>query len=152
MQKKYFLLFIISLSLFSCDKNRIYELNTDIKNNNWTYIDKKDFEFNITKTNSIQALINFRHTSNFSSRNIILLLQSTNPKGIKDTININIPLSEPNGMWYGKCSGNICNIQYPLDFNFTDTGKYIFSLQQNMRKNPLPNAMSIGIRIENKIK
>lgn len=141
----FFILFII----ISCDDNRIFEKNIDIQNNEWDVNNNLDFEVKIKNTNLKKVFVNFRHTSEFNYRNVILELIVTNPKAIKDTLNINIPLSEPNGKWYGDCTGNICNLQHSIKYNFSDTGLYKFSFLQNMRENPLSNTLSVGLRIEN---
>jgi len=138
----------IAISLFSCDNNRVFEENTDFKLFDWKYDEKVDFEFKLEDTTPKNIFVNFRHTSIYSYRNAILKLTVTNPKGEKEILDINIPLSEPNGMWFGECSGNICDIKYPINYSFTEKGLYVFSFEQNMRENPLTNVMSVGLRIE----
>lgn len=149
MKSLKFLTAILIITLFSCDNNRVFEKNTDFKLFEWEHDSEVVFNFKIEDEKPKNVLVNFRHTSVFLSRNVLLSLKITNPKNETEKIDINIPLSEPNGMWFGDCSGNICDIQFPINYTFIDTGNYIFSFTQNMRENPLSNIMSIGLRIEN---
>lgn len=148
-------LFCLLILVSSCDENRVYEKNEDIYMFEWDYNDKKTFEAEITDSKPKTVLVNFRHTYFFGARNVILDLTVKTPKDSIFEIPVNILLSEPNGRWYGECSGDICDIKFPIkkltNYSFSDTGKYTFTLAQNMRVNPLPHAMGVGLRIENTI-
>lgn len=139
--------------MHSCDENRVFEENIDFLNAEWTYENEITFQVSLTDQTPKNAFINFRHSYFFSKRNVILDLSVKNPKGEINKKSINIPLSEPNGMWYGDCSGDICTIQFPIkeyaNHSFIDTGLYEFTISQDMRINPLPNVMAVGLRIEN---
>lgn len=134
--------------LISCDKSRYFEKNTNFEANAWAYENTIPFEIANTDLVEKKLFINFRHSSLFPNRNVLLKAFIENPKGEKETIHINIPLSEPNGQWYGDCSGDICNIQYPVAYELKDTGNYVFGIVQDMRVNPLEGAISIGLRVE----
>lgn len=141
--------------LSSCDKNRVYEKNIDFEGYKWTYEDKKTFEVEIADSELKTVFVNFRHTYFFEARNVILNLEVKTPKDSVFELPLNILLSEPNGMWYSECSGDICDIKYPIkeftNYSFPDTGVYTFTLAQNMRVNPLANVMAVGLRLENAI-
>ena len=66
-----------------------------------------------------------------------------------------MPLSQPDGQWYGDCTGDVCLVQLPLksmtNFSFPTTGTYVFSLNHEMREDPLKATLSAGIRIENSL-
>lgn len=150
MKNVQYLLFLAFTSFFiSCDDGRVFEENTDIKGFDWFYENEISFNVDIADLTKKNILINFRHTPFFESRNVLLKVKVKNPKGEETVVNVNIPLSEPNGVWYGECTGNICDIQHPLDYNITEIGKYTFTLIQDMRTDPLYNTMSVGLRIEN---
>ena len=65
---------------------------------------------------------------------------------------INIPLAEPTGKWLGRGMGEIYEQRMQLDLkgfiNFSRKGNYRVSMEQNMRINPLPEVMDVGLRIE----
>lgn len=148
--KKIGLLITIVLVAFliSCDKARFFEQNTDFENHVWSYDNEVVFEILNTDLVNKKMFINFRHSSLFPTRNVLLKAFIQNPKGAKEILHINIPLSEPNGKWYGDCSGDVCTIQYPIAYEMKDTGNYIFGIVQDMRINPLKGAISIGLRAE----
>lgn len=155
LHKKIQILFALFIScgfiLSSCDKNRVFEKNTDIDNYQWGYLDTISFEFEIQNSSvGYNVFSNVRHTFYYNWSNIWLNWELISPDSsfVKDVTNI--PLAKPSGDWFGSCSGDICNYQYPIieNFIFPDTGKYQFNVVQEMRENPLPNIMSIGLRIE----
>lgn len=148
--KKIGLLITIVLVMFliSCDKSRYFEKNIDFEKDVWSYDNELFFEILNSDSAEKQLFINFRHSSLFPTRNVLLKAFVQNPKGEKETIHINIPLSEPNGKWHGDCSGDVCSIQYPFPYALKDTGNYIFGIVQDMRVNPLQGVKSIGLRAE----
>lgn len=156
MNKALLIILVLGTFLSACDSQKVYEKNINIKDNRWEYSNVLHFETNITDTLPKNVLLNFRHTFYFGKRNMLFVFKIKNPKGEESTYHINMPLSEPNGNWFGECAGDICDRTFGVaalqNYSFADTGVYQFSLAQNMRINPLPNAMSAGIRIENTTK
>lgn len=143
----------LAFCLNSCDKNRVYEQNIDIPNMDWEYTNVASFEFEINDNLPKNLTINLRHSFHFGWRNIWLKSAITFPNDSIYELPLNVELSQPNGKWFGKCTGDICFYQYKVsefqNYNFTDTGKYTFSIEQDMRQNPLPYIMSVGLRVEN---
>jgi|TARA_B110000908_G_C10045504_1_gene353829 gliding motility-associated lipoprotein GldH len=149
MKKIGLLVFVVLVTfLISCDKTRFFDENIDFQDHSWSYENKVFFEISNTDEEAKKLFVNFRHSSLFPNRNVLLKAFVQNPKGEKETIHINIPLSEPNGKWYGDCSGDVCSIKYPIAYELKDTGIYIFGIVQDMRVNPLQGAISIGLRLE----
>jgi len=149
MRNTNIIVLISFLVLFtSCDENRIYEKNEDFEYYEWEHDNKINFEVDIKDTDAKSLLINFRHTYFFETRNVRLKLDATNPSGKKETLNVNILLSEPNGMWHSECTGDICDFVHLVNYSLADTGKYMFTISQDMRVNPLKNTMGIGLRVE----
>jgi gliding motility-associated lipoprotein GldH len=58
-------------------------------------------------------------------------------------------LAESDGRWLGNSAGNLYGQTVLLRENFTfpDTGKYVFSVGQSMRENPLRGINDVGIKI-----
>lgn len=155
MIKFKFFIAVLSMSLFfiSCDENRVYEQNEDFTLHEWKYEDVKVFDVAIDDTTPKTVFVNFRHTYFFSNRNVLMNLEVKFPNDSIYKTPLNILLSEPNGMWHSECSGDICDFKYPIkeftNYSFPEVGTYIFSLTQDMRVNPLPNVMAVGLRVEN---
>lgn len=146
-------LFLFSVFLFSsCDQNRIYESNYNIDNQAWFYKDTIHFEVEISDLSEINGYINIRHSFYFAWRNMWLQMNVFQDDSLMYQEPVNVQLSQPNGHWHGKCSGDICFYQYPLkdftNFIFPDSGVYRFEFMQDMRENPLENISSIGLRLE----
>lgn len=138
--------------LYSCDQNRIYEYNQDIENLAWVYADTLRFEVEINNFSEMNAYINIRHSFYFVWRNIWLQMNVYQKDSLVYQEPINVQLSQPNGHWHGKCTGDICFYQYSLkdftNYTFPNIGVYRFEFVQDMRENPLKNISSIGFRLE----
>jgi gliding motility-associated lipoprotein GldH len=79
------------------------------------------------------------------------LLISSNYEGVKPkTQRVELPLANKEGKWLGSGMGDIFEHRIPIQQNarFDKQGMYHFSFEQNMRLNPLPHIMSVGLRVE----
>lgn len=142
---------MVSVLFTGCDKARVMEKNEDVKNFSWDYADVKTFEAEIADTSLTYNLyVNMRHAFTFEWRNAWVDIETVFPDGKTFHKRVNLPLSQPDGQWYGDCLGDNCDIQVPIQSNayFPQPGKYIFKLKQDMRVNPLNHVKSIGMRIE----
>jgi gliding motility-associated lipoprotein GldH len=148
-----FLLSLIILS--SCDSARVFEKNIDFDDNEWLSSDTLRFELKLTDADPKNIYVNIRHEFDFAWRNVWLDFNILFPNDSVYASAINIPLSQPDGQWYGACTGNICLLQLPLksltNVSFAENGSYVFSLRHEMREDPLKSILSAGIRIENNI-
>lgn len=145
------LLIIIAIALTGCDKTRVYEDNQDITNYKWEYKDVKSFTAEITDTTKAYNLyVNVRHGFQYEWRNMYVNITTVFPDGKSLQKRVSLELSEADGHWFGKCTGDNCDMQVPLQMGarFPQTGKYTFKISQDMRVNPLPNMKAIGFRIE----
>lgn len=142
--------------MYACDSNRVYEKNIDVKAGKWELNDTLNFDIEILDTTPKNMYINVRHNFEFAWRNVWLKMQVVTPNDSIFTTPINIQLSQPDGKWFGNCTGDICMIQVPLEkytnYSFKETGLYRFSLIHEMREVPLAYFMSAGIRVENAVK
>ena len=146
---------IISLMAFicltACDPNRLYETNTPVANEKWTYDDVKSFSVDVKDTTTrYNIYINLRHSFLFEWRNIYVQVGTQLPDGKKMDKRVNLPLCESDGKWYGSCLGDNCDIPVEIqhDAKFPMMGKYIFTIRQDMRVNPLEKIKSVGLRVE----
>ncbi len=146
-------IFLITLAVafFSCNRNRVYEKNTEIADGIWNVKDKVSFDVPITDTLSVNNIyINIRHTSLYLYRNLFLFIKTTAPSGasIRDTFEIT--LADEKGKWLGSGLGDIWDNQilYKRHVQFPYSGIYNFEIEQAMRRENLPFVMDIGLRIE----
>ena len=74
--------FLLSVTLTSCDKTRIFEQNQPIKDYKWDYADAKTFVVEIKDTTQHYNLsVNVRHSFQFDWRNAWVKIKSTFPDG-----------------------------------------------------------------------
>ena len=129
----------------------VYQKNVSIPGYKWDYDFHPSFTFEIKDTASRYNLyITTRHTNQYPYSNLWLLVYS-GYEGIKPKVKrVELPLADESGKWLGTGIGDIFEHRIPIQHNtrFDKAGIYHFSLEQNMRINPLPHVMSIGIRVE----
>ena len=147
------LIIFCGLILFtSCDKNRIYEKNVTIDKYIWDSKVKPVFTVDIADTSVLYNLyINVRHAEIYPFQNIWLIVSTKFPDGTTASRRIEVMLADEEGKWFGEGLGDIWDYRSLIQENafFDKPGTYTFSLEQNMRVDPLPGVMSIGMRIEN---
>lgn len=151
---KYFVFsLVIALSLSSCSNDTVFEQNTAIDNRSWGYDQKPSFAIDIKdNTAKYNIYINLRHTGNYDYSNIYVLLHEKGNKLTDTAYRKEIRLAELDGRWLGKSAASLYEIEYLAKENFTfpDTGVYTFSVEQNMRENPLKDIADIGIKVTKK--
>ncbi|MEX8549286.1 MAG: gliding motility lipoprotein GldH [Mucilaginibacter sp.] len=152
---KYFLntVFIGVFLVFSAcnEPGTLIDQNTEISNHNWSYTDKIKTDVKITdNTQPYNIYFNFRHSADYRYSNIFVLVHQTNPNHQTKTTRYEFKLANPDGEWLGNGSGNLYSYRLPLQTNyrFPAPGTYSFTLEQNMRDNPLKEVSDVGLRVE----
>lgn len=136
----------------SCDKSRVFEKNREIKNYIWDSRNKAAFTFDIVDTTSLYNIyVNIRHADFYQYSNVWLMVRTTFPDGKQISKRVEMPLANEEGKWLGDGIGDIWDAQYLIQQGayFQQAGKYTFELEHNMRKDPLPGVMAVGLRVEN---
>jgi gliding motility-associated lipoprotein GldH len=145
-------LVIIALSVNSCsDPNAVIDKNTEIENHNWSYTNQVKFDVNIDNANIPYTLfLNLRVTSDYRYSNIFVLIHQTGPDGKTSSSRYEFKLANTDGEWLGDGSGNLYSYQMPYLSGtiFPKPGVYHFSIEQNMRDNPLHEVSDVGLRVE----
>lgn len=135
---------------YSCSDTALLEKNVAIKDRIWDYEDQPQITVTVTEAGKpYDIFLNLRHTAAYRFANIFVLLHQHHPSGADSTVRIEIPLAASDGRWLGSGTGNLLSYQQLIkkNYHFPDTGKYVFSFEQNMRENPLKEVTDIGIRI-----
>ncbi|MEO6979069.1 MAG: gliding motility lipoprotein GldH [Mucilaginibacter sp.] len=149
----YFLLLSACLLLFTgcSDRNAIIDQNAEVADHNWTYLNRFKFTFKIDDEKAAYNLyINLRVTGGYKYSNLFVLVSQSGP-GIKDASKrFEMKLANKDGEWLGKGSGNLYSYQEPFLINhkFAAKGTYTFTIEQNMRDNPLREVSDVGLRVE----
>jgi gliding motility-associated lipoprotein GldH len=66
---------------------------------------------------------------------------------------VEIPLAAPSGQWLGRGAGALWEQRVPITTPakpafFPKKGDYVVQLTHDMRRNPLPEVLTIGLRLE----
>jgi gliding motility-associated lipoprotein GldH len=148
---KFLYCIVAVLTLSACDKNRIYENNTEIPQYVWHKDSLVKFEVDITETGiPTNFYINVRNADGFPYSNLFLFVKTTFPNGKTSRDTLECILADDKGKWLGSGMGDIYDNQIPFKRNvmFPLAGKYTFEYQQGMRTDALPLIMDVGLRIE----
>lgn len=158
-KRLFFLLFLGLLLLKSCDKSRIFDHYESVSGD-WHRDSLVSFKFEAPDTvNNYNLFINLRNNSDYNFSNIYLITELNFPNGkvISDTLQYE--MSAPSGEWLGTGFGNIkeSKLWYKENIRFTETGQYLVTIQQAMRRRDsvqgiqeLEGITEVGFRIEDK--
>jgi gliding motility-associated lipoprotein GldH len=132
----------------------VYEKNLEIPGHKWSSDYKPSFEVKIQPEDTAwlyNIYVNIRHTDAYPYSNIWLLIGTQYPgDSIPKEQRVELPLADVTGKWNGSGLDDIYEhrifIQQNATFNIP--GTYKFSFEQNMRQNPLPHVMNVGLRVE----
>ncbi len=122
--------------------------------NEWAYNFKPVFTFDITDTTvDYETTFLIRHTEAYQYCNIWLWVHVKSPgDSVGKKVRTNITLAEASGKWLGRGMGEIWEQRMKMDLGdsikFNKAGTYQITLEQNMRINPLPDIMNVGVRVE----
>lgn len=146
------LLSVVSSWLTACATIDVFEKNTPIPKHQWQYSMQPLFDFNINDTAAYyNVYVLLRHTDAYRYNNIWINVGSKFSRDTMQYRRLDIPLGSDAGGWEGTGVGDIWEVrksitQGPVKFN--KIGNYTFSVAQVMRENPLPEIISVGIRVE----
>lgn len=155
--KAFGLLFLfLGLPFWGCNNSVVVDQFMEIPGRSWEYSHQPEIAIHIADpTVAYRMYVNFRHTAQYEYSNIFMLIHRNETGVPADTLagntrRIELTLAHPDGRWTGKQSGDIYTYQKLIAdrYLFPDTGTYIFSLEQNMRENPLKAVVAAGLRFE----
>ena len=141
---------LILLFLFSaCRDNIIYNEFNSIPSQTWSFNDTILFDIvlkdTVEKSYDIHLLVRYRKDYEFSN---IWLMASHNIYGANSLERVEATLFSPDGRPKGEVFGNYCTLEAKWKKNVRLSADSVtVSFVQNMRKNPLPGIMDIGLKI-----
>jgi gliding motility-associated lipoprotein GldH len=139
--------------LFSCDSTRVYEVNNELADQVWLADSVQQFRFNIYDTLlEYNLLCNIRNSNSYPFRNIYVQYSLADTTGkVMSSGLINYELFDAST---GKPLGNGFGDVYDHSFFLTEKvafpykGEYDLSITQYMRRDTLPDVLSVGLRVE----
>ena len=136
----------------ACERLDVFEKDKAITNNQWPYGLKPSFDFTISDTAALyNVYIVLRHTDAYRYNNIWLNIGTQAPKDTVRYQKFELQLGSDAKGWEGTGMDDIWELRKPVTngpVKFNRPGNYHFTVAQIMRENPLPNIMSIGVRVE----
>ena len=146
-------LFFLSFCFFlqSCGQSFLYEKDISLSNNTWAYENQLDFPFEITDTKALQNLyLDITHSTEFKTQNLYVKFHTKSPSGKLVSDIVSLELAEKNGVWFGNCGGEWCDLRIPIQSGayFEEAGTYTLSVEQYTRTEALKGVQSIGFRVE----
>lgn len=152
-----FSLVITGAMLAGCGSSPYYQKTVALPGHVWTYNYRPSFRFEVKDTTALYHLyFLIRHTEAYPFSNIWIYIYTKKP-GAKtfEQSRIEIPLAQDDGKWLGRGMGEIYEQRMPITrddnpMKFEKTGTYEIRFEQNMRTNPLPEILDIGLRVENR--
>ena len=149
--KNIFLLLLFCFLLQSCGQSFLYEKDISLAQNTWAYENKIDFPFEVVDTKSLQNLyLDLTHSTEFKTQNLYVKFHTKSPSGKIISDMVSLELAEKNGLWFGNCGGEWCDLRIPIQSGayFEEVGTYTLSVEQYTRTEALKGIKSIGFRIE----
>lgn len=149
--------FSLAILCAACDPSRVYEENHTIEKNLW-YIDTVlTFTFTIEDTTvPYNIYYNVRNAVSYPYHNLYLTYYLYDAEGkqlsgrLQDLTLFDATTGKPLGDGLGDIFDH--QILSVAAYTFKRKGIYTFKIKQYMRQDPLPDIMSVGIRVEKAIK
>ncbi len=141
----------VAILFSACEQSRVFDKNISLEKEGWFYGEQENFEVSVLDTNiSYNLYINVRHTDEYPYNNLWLNMTTVFPDSTVQKNKVSVILSESNGEWTGDCVDGICfnSVLVQSNFLLPQKGKYTITLEQDMRMNPLPFILSIGVKLE----
>jgi gliding motility-associated lipoprotein GldH len=140
-----------AMLIASCKQVELYERTENIPSAAWRSDHQPSFTFNITDTASLyDVYMVVRHTNSYAYSNIWVSSTLQLPGDTPITQKLELQLAGPEG-WTGVGMDDIFERRIKVTAtpqHFKRSGPVTFKLKQEMRQDPLPGIMQIGVRVE----
>lgn len=150
IQKNIYLIIIISLMFFGCQKNVFFSESVKFADDTWSINQSAKFTVPVDDSNSSYNIkIYAKHAKIYAYNNLWVFLKITTPENKVqfDTLNM---LFIGNHQYTGECNSNYCENIFTLadSVKFTATGTYTFDMIQGLRQDSITGINKIGLIIE----
>lgn len=148
-------LLVLFVGMLSCRPSPQFQQHYNIPDGQWSSAFQLNFQFNISDTAAAyQLFLLIRHTDAYPFSNLWMTMESRGPvdSGFKK-LRVEVPLAATSGQWLGRGMGEIWEQRVPINSLqmpafFPKAGLYTLRLTQDMRRDPLPEVLTIGLRVE----
>lgn len=147
---KYCFIFLLALVASSCQTIDVYEKTAAFAKHSWKNSEKPSFTFDIKDTASLYNIFFvLRHEDAYNYNNIWVILTVKGPADAV-TVRREFILGNNKQGWLGSGMDDIFEHRIAFDNKPAPLhkGAYTFTLQQDMREDPLDHVLNAGIRVE----
>ena len=141
-----------TLLFFACDNTSVFEGKKDFDDRYWVLNDPAEFEFDILEPEKTYNLsVNVRNSSKYQFQNLYIqyYLEDSTGRVLSEDLK-NIQLFNPiTGVPVGQGIGDIFDLErlFLENYSFQNPGKCKVRIDQFMRRDTLPEILSVGIRV-----
>ena len=142
---------ILSYLLVSCGGDVVFEKYYELPSAKWDYDDAINYEVDIKDVSKTYDLyVNIRHTNDYPYSNLWTMLYYAPVNGQGTQQRMEFKLAQSDGKWLGNGFGSTVTheIKVRSGMKFEQPGKMIFTIQHDMRVNPVPAVSHVGLRLE----
>ncbi len=148
---KLFLLFTVVSLLTACDNKVFYAESHGVEDKGWHMSDTVYFEVDVVDTMRLyNCYIDLRNTTDYPYSNTFFFINTTFPDGGIAADTLECPLTDYDGRWLGRRSGNLVDNRFFFRkaVIFPMTGTYRFAVSHGMRDTAAVGIKNVGFRIE----
>ncbi len=139
----------------ACRPSPQYQDHYNIPGQAWRSDYRPEFKFEVADTAAAyQLFLLIRHTDAYPFSNIWINMDSRGPNDSAfRKLRVEVPLAAASGQWLGRGMGEIWEQRVPINSLqmpafFQHKGLYTVRLTQDMRRDPLPEILTVGFRVE----
>jgi len=133
----------------SCSPSAEFDAQVPLPSQGWEQRNSVVFRYNNQDTLSPFRLgLHFRHEGDYPYRNVHTLCDVSGPDGDSLVWKNDIALTDAEGRWLGQSSmGDLYAVTALIQdsIHFKRKGLYTFRIRQNMRIDPLPSVVEVGL-------
>ena len=148
---RYCYIAVILLSIVGCRPAVIYDQQSVVVEEGWSYRDSLTYQFDVSDTiQQYDIVVTIVHSDAFSYENLYAMINTTFPDGRLTAQQLSLQLTDIADAWLGKCKGEDCTVEIPIASNrrFKEAGTYGISIAQHSRVADLVGIKSLGLRVQ----
>ncbi len=149
---KFFLIFIVTISLTSCKDNYLGETTIfTFPDEKWEKSNILTFIYTIPEVGEkYNIYVNLRHTSAFYDKKLKLKVTAISPSGKSDSFTEVLNIKNLRGKFKSECIGDYCDLKELIKkkYAFKETGEYKIQIEHLSDREFLSNVMRLELIVE----
>ena len=149
MNAKNLLIILSSILLSACGTHTRYSEFQSVPLCGWHADSVLHYDFRVSDNSPCDIVLCIRHNETYPYQNMWLFCTLGNDSDILWRDTLEFYLADDRGRWLG--NGGVKLVEMPVLFaqhyQFPDTGKYVFTIQQGMREERLRGINDVGVII-----